>query len=63
MNNYAVYDHWQDAVKDYKIWQEHHFSLNERYLLFLGNVYAEDSEYVQKIKSVMKHNDALAQTK
>jgi hypothetical protein len=62
-NHYAVYDRWQDAVKDYKIWQEQHFSVNERYLLFLGNVYAEDSEYVSKIKSVMKHSEALTLAK
>ena len=53
LNQYAVYDTWQDAVKDYKIWQDQHFSLNERYLLFLGNVYAEDSSYVKKIRQVM----------
>lgn len=52
-NNYAVYACWQDAVKDYKLWQTTYFHLTERYLSFLGNVYAEDSAYEQKIKSVM----------
>jgi hypothetical protein len=60
MNNYAVYDCWQDAVKDYKLWQDAHFSLNERYLVFLSNIYAEDAEYAQKIKSVMKRNGHIS---
>ena len=36
-NNYAVYACWQDAVKDYKLWQTEYFHLAERYLKFLGN--------------------------
>jgi uncharacterized FlgJ-related protein len=55
-NNYAVYSCWQDAVKDYKLWQTTYFHLADRYLQFLGNVYAEDSAYEQKIKSVMAKN-------
>lgn len=51
-NNYAVYESWQDAVADYKLWQESSFNLTERYLDFLGDVYAEDSLYVKKIKQV-----------
>jgi hypothetical protein len=61
LNNYAVYDNWQDAVKDYKLWQDAHFSLNERYLTFLSNIYAEDAAYAQKIKSVMKRSGQLTQ--
>src|SRR5262249_9089983 len=53
-NNYAVYDSWQDAVKDYKLWQNEYFRLGERYLQFLGNFYAEDSGYEAKIRTVMK---------
>ena len=50
--NYAVYKCWQDAVADYKLWQDHNFKLKERYLDYLGKVYAEDSEYVAKIKTI-----------
>ena len=53
-NNYAVYDSWQDAVKDYKYWQDEYFRLGDRYLQFLGNIYAEDSSYSAKIRTVMK---------
>jgi hypothetical protein len=49
-NHYAVYASWQDCVKDYKLWQEECFRLSDRYLAFLGNYYAEDSHYIQKIR-------------
>lgn len=50
-NHYAVYASWQDCVKDYKLWQEECFKLSEKYLSFLGNYYAEDLQYIQKIKT------------
>jgi hypothetical protein len=52
-NNYAVYLSWQDAVKDYKLWQDEYFRLGDRYLQFLGHVYAEDSSYESKIRTMM----------
>ncbi len=51
-NNYAVYATWQDAVEDYKLWQENCFDITEHYLNFLGKVYAEDEHYVKKIKQI-----------
>jgi hypothetical protein len=53
-NNYAVYDHWRDAVADYKLWQQHNFKVQERYTEFLGRVYAEDSLYVSKIRRMSR---------
>lgn len=53
-NHYAVYDSWQDAVQDYQLWQEHNFKMTDRYLNFLGEVYAEDIGYISKIKSMTK---------
>jgi hypothetical protein len=53
-NNYAVYATWQDCVKDYKLWQDECFKLKEKYLAFLGNNYAEDADYVQKINTIKK---------
>ena len=52
-NNYAVFACWQDAVKDYKLWQTEYFQLAERYLHFLGNIYAQDACYENKIREVM----------
>ncbi|MFM7217681.1 MAG: glucosaminidase domain-containing protein [Bacteroidota bacterium] len=51
-NHYAVYASWQDCVKDYKNWQDECFRLTDRYLAFLGNYYAEDQQYVEKIRSI-----------
>jgi len=53
-NNYSVYASWQDAVADYKIWQESNFKMTDKYLEFLGKVYAEDSLYVSKIRKMTK---------
>ncbi len=53
-NNYAVYNHWRDAVADYKLWQQHNFKVQERYTEFLGRVYAEDSLYVTKIRRMSR---------
>ena len=52
LSNYAVYNNWEDCIKDYKYWQEKSFNLSEVYLNFLGNIYAEDSAYVLKLKSI-----------
>jgi len=49
---YAVYNTWQDAVADYKLWQDQNFDLSERYLAFLNNLYAEDPDYIAKIRQV-----------
>ena len=51
-NQYAVFNSWQDAVEDYKLWQVANFRLAEKYLNFLGNVYATDTAYVAKIRRV-----------
>ena len=57
-NNYAVYASWKDCVKDYKIWQDEYFKITEKYLSFLGSCYAEDEQYVNKIKVLMKRHNA-----
>lgn len=53
--HYAVYITWQESVSDYKLWQEQHFKVKEKYLEFLGNVYAEDSLYVDKVRAISKN--------
>jgi hypothetical protein len=50
-NHYAVYANWQECVKDYKMWQDHCFKLDEKYLAFLGTYYAEDANYISKINN------------
>ncbi len=56
LNNYAVYDSWQDAVEDYKLWQSYSFKMNEHYMEFLGKVYAEDDNYISKLRKVAASN-------
>jgi hypothetical protein len=53
-NNYAVYASWTDCVADYKLWQDQCFHLTEKYLNFLGSYYAEDINYVAKIKKMAR---------
>lgn len=54
MATYAVYASWQDAVKDYKLWQDNAFKVEEKYLSFLNRIYAEDSSYVAVVRKMAK---------
>jgi hypothetical protein len=47
---YAVYPNWVEAIKDYKLWQDQNFNLTKRYMEFLEKNYAEDIQYIDKIK-------------
>ncbi|MBP6334079.1 MAG: glucosaminidase domain-containing protein [Bacteroidia bacterium] len=51
-NHYAVFANWQECIRDYKFWQDECFKLTDKYLTFLGKYYAEDTRYVEKIKSL-----------
>lgn len=48
--NYAVYKGWKDCIADYKLWQESNFNPNRHYISFLGNIYAQDSLYMDKLR-------------
>ncbi len=48
-DHYAVYDSWQACLEDYKLWQDYNFKVREKYLGFIGKVYAEDSLYESKV--------------
>lgn len=53
---YAKYNTWQESVLDYALWQTkyaHNLSKTE-YLQFLARYYAEDKEYINKLKSLLK---------
>ncbi len=54
---YAVYASWQDAVADYKLWQDFSFKTRSKYLDFLSSIYAEDSTYVMRVKQVARKID------
>ena len=49
---HAFYDSWQDCLKDYALWQAAYARnlSKEEYLQLLGEIYAEDSNYINAIK-------------
>lgn len=51
---YAVYASWVDAVKDYKLWQDQAFKVEEKYLSFLNRIYAEAPDYVNVVDKMAK---------
>ncbi|MDD4820759.1 MAG: glucosaminidase domain-containing protein [Flavobacteriales bacterium] len=55
-NNYAVYHNWKECILDYAIWQSIYArNLSEdEYLKKLSSLYAEDKEYVNKLRQIYK---------
>lgn len=58
-SGYAIYNKWKDSVYDYQLWQEFSIGCKEemtinQYYTLLSRVYAEDRNYVNKIKDVLK---------
>ncbi len=51
---YAVYASWVDAVKDYKLWQDNAFKVEQKYLSFLNRIYAEAPDYVLVVDKMAK---------
>lgn len=54
---YQGYNNWRESVTDYVLWQYSHNVdklSHEDYLKYLGKVYAEDPNYVTKIKNMLK---------
>jgi uncharacterized FlgJ-related protein len=55
--NHATYTDWIQSIKDYKLWQDkmiHKSPTLEDYLNYLGRNYAEDKNYIKKIRKTMK---------
>ena len=55
-NGYAHYRNWAYSILDYALWQRRYaYNLSEDdYLTKLSKVYAEDEEYIRKVKSLTK---------
>ena len=51
---YAVYEHWTESVKDYKLWQDFSFKTRAKYIDFLSRVYATSPTYAREIKKMVK---------
>ena len=58
--NHAYYEHWRESVYDYAFYQCRYFGTirnEEQYLISLGQSYAEDPDYVHKLRNeIKKHN-------
>lgn len=54
--NHAKYKSWVQSVLDYKIWQDgmiHKAPTKRSYLAYLKRNYAEDKNYIKKIKQII----------
>lgn len=55
-NNHAYYNNWRESVQDYCLYQASHLKeikTKEEYLQYLEQNYAEDTNYVNKIKKIL----------
>jgi flagellum-specific peptidoglycan hydrolase FlgJ len=54
--NHAKYTDWIQSVRDYKLWQDqmiHKAPTKRAYLAYLKRNYAEDKNYIKKIKQII----------
>jgi len=54
--NHAKYTNWIQSIKDYKLWQDkmiHKAPTKRAYLAYLRRNYAEDKNYIKKIKQII----------
>lgn len=52
---HAVYQHWRESVLDYAVYQSRYLSQlrsEEQYYQYLASNYAEDTNYVNKIRNI-----------
>lgn len=58
-NGFAVYNSWRDSVLDYALYQASFMrGINEQqYFEYLSKNYAEDKEYVKKLKNYIKNSN------
>lgn len=56
-SGHAYYTSYVESIYDYKLWQERYFKFSEDdYFQFLKRIgYAEDPNYINKLKWIMKH--------
>lgn len=57
-NEYLKFDHWTEAIKYKKIWQDKYYKKGSYYTFLKKLPYAEDSNYIIKLKQFKnKKND------
>lgn len=53
---YMYFKSWKHACQSYKIWQDKHYKYGKSYYTFLEDInYAEDPEYINKLKKIVKY--------
>lgn len=58
--NHAFYDSWRESIYDYAFWQCRYMggvNNEQEYYAYLSQVYAEDSNYIQKLKKCVVDNN------
>lgn len=58
--NHAYYNSWVESLLDYAFYQSHYLSsikTEQQYFSYLSQYYAEDVEYVTKIKTIIKEKN------
>jgi len=61
-NGHAYYDNWRESVQDYAMFQAAYLNdikTEEEYFQYLRANYAEDSEYVEKLKKIIKEFNTI----
>ena len=58
---YAVYDHWIESIKDYKLYQEFVIERNKiankyQYVSYIDRTYAEINDYSKRLNRVIKEH-------
>lgn len=60
---HAHYSNWMNSVKDYALWQSsmaRGINSEEEYLLMLDKIYAENPNYINNLKNIIKSDELLA---
>lgn len=58
--DFKLYKDWQECVTDYMFWQFSHNTdklSDSEYLEYIGKIYAEDPNYISKIKKILLQTD------
>ena len=59
-NNHAYYDSWRESVQDYAFYSATYLNKlksEDEYFAFLSQYYAEDTNYVEKLKTIIRQKN------
>ena len=62
-HRYHTFDHWTESVVAYLDYVQHRYKPPNDYYKFLSDIgYAEDAQYIQKLKDIVNRNDKRRDT-